>query len=88
MLLTWFNGGGRARPGWTMPGGGVEFDESIQDAVAREVFEETGYTVDVVLATETGLATPQEKPGAPVAERERGVSGVLLSPRERLGTRG
>lgn len=47
ILLTWFNGGGRAEPGWTMPGGGVEFDESINDAVAREVFEETGYTVDV-----------------------------------------
>lgn len=47
MLLTWFNGGGRAEPGWTMPGGGVEFDESIKDAVAREVFEETGYAVDV-----------------------------------------
>jgi 8-oxo-dGTP diphosphatase len=30
-----------------MPGGGVEFGESIRDAVAREVFEETGYTVDV-----------------------------------------
>jgi 8-oxo-dGTP diphosphatase len=30
-----------------MPGGGVEFYESIRDAVAREVFEETGYTVDV-----------------------------------------
>ena len=47
ILLTWFNGGGRTEPGWTMPGGGVEFDESIEDAVAREVFEETGYTVDV-----------------------------------------
>ncbi|MEJ7774854.1 MAG: NUDIX hydrolase [Nocardioidaceae bacterium] len=28
-------------------GGRVEFDESIRDAVAREVFEETGYLVDV-----------------------------------------
>ncbi len=42
ILLTWFNG---TTPCWTMPGGGVEFDESIQDAVAREVFEETGYLV-------------------------------------------
>lgn len=30
-----------------MPGGGVDFDESIADAVVREVFEETGYRVDV-----------------------------------------
>jgi 8-oxo-dGTP diphosphatase len=47
ILLTWFNGSARAEPCWTMPGGGVEFDESIGDAVAREVFEETGYRVDV-----------------------------------------
>lgn len=30
-----------------MPGGGVEFDESLQQAVVREVLEETGYTVEV-----------------------------------------
>jgi len=47
ILLTWFNGDGRAGPGWTMPGGGVDFDESLSDAVAREVFEETGYRVSV-----------------------------------------
>ena len=47
ILLTWFNGDTRAEPCWTMPGGGVEFDESIRDAVVREVLEETGYTVDV-----------------------------------------
>ncbi len=47
ILLTWFNGNARATRCWTMPGGGVEFDESIRDAVAREVFEETGYLVDV-----------------------------------------
>ncbi len=47
ILLTWFNGNARAEPCWTMPGGGVEFDESLRDAVAREVFEETGYRVDV-----------------------------------------
>lgn len=47
ILLTWFNGGSHAEPGWTMPGGGVDFDESIEAAVAREVFEETGYRVKV-----------------------------------------
>lgn len=46
ILLTWFNG---SAPCWTLPGGGVEFDESIKDAVAREVLEETGYRVDVGL---------------------------------------
>ena len=47
VLLTWFVGGDNAAACWTMPGGGVEYDESLQDAVVREVFEETGYTVDV-----------------------------------------
>ena len=47
ILLTWWNGEGRAEGLWSMPGGGVEFDESVEEAVAREVFEETGYEVVV-----------------------------------------
>jgi len=47
ILLTWYNGKGRGKAGWTLPGGGVEFDESMEAAVVREVFEETGYHVTV-----------------------------------------
>ncbi len=44
MLLTWYNGeGATLTPKWTLPGGGVDFDESVTDAVVREIFEETGY---------------------------------------------
>ncbi|WP_313812751.1 NUDIX domain-containing protein [Glutamicibacter sp.] len=33
-------------PRWSLPGGGVELGEQIQDGVRREVCEETGYEVD------------------------------------------
>lgn len=32
---------------WTLPGGAVERDESLEEAVIREVNEETGYKVKV-----------------------------------------
>lgn len=32
---------------WALPGGGVEFDETVEDAVVREFMEETGYEVAV-----------------------------------------
>lgn len=48
ILLTWFNGGADGgRPAWSLPGGGVEFDEAVEDAVVREAYEETGYAVEV-----------------------------------------
>jgi 8-oxo-dGTP diphosphatase len=47
MLLTWYNGTGYDPACWSMPGGGVEFEESVQDALVREVLEETGYHVEV-----------------------------------------
>jgi 8-oxo-dGTP diphosphatase len=31
---------------WTMPGGKIEYGESFEDAAKREVFEETGITVN------------------------------------------
>src|SRR3989338_3374767 len=32
---------------WTIPGGTVEFGEKLEDAVKREVLEETGLSVEV-----------------------------------------
>ncbi|MCH8613892.1 NUDIX hydrolase [Arsenicicoccus dermatophilus] len=47
VLLTWFNGQGGRQPCWTLPGGGVELDESCEQAVVRECQEETGHTVEL-----------------------------------------
>ncbi|CAN5380907.1 hypothetical protein BH11ACT8_BH11ACT8_13360 [soil metagenome] len=47
ILLTWYNGEGRHEPGWSLPGGGVDYAETLEEAVVREVYEEAGYHVEV-----------------------------------------
>lgn len=56
ILLTWYNGA-NPHPLWTLPGDGVEFEESLEAAVVREVYEETGYHVVVGRPLFTRTAT-------------------------------
>lgn len=66
LLLTWYNGP-RPHPLWTLPGGGVEYEESLEAAVVREVKEETGYDIEVgsPLATSTGTTPHGPRPPRP-----------------------
>jgi ADP-ribose pyrophosphatase YjhB (NUDIX family) len=45
LLLTHWNENGRT--GWTLPGGGLEDYETTEQAVVREVREETGYDAEL-----------------------------------------
>lgn len=46
-------------PVWVLPGGGVEYDEKPEDAVIREVFEETG--IQTIVIRKIGEYTPLNK---------------------------
>lgn len=44
LLAHWRDG---RHSGWTLPGGGIDPGEAPEDAVVREVYEETGYHAEV-----------------------------------------
>jgi 8-oxo-dGTP diphosphatase len=48
---------------WTLPGGGVELQESVEDGAVREVREETGYDVELgrLLGVDTLLVPPERR---------------------------
>ncbi len=77
VLLAYWHGAAR----WTLPGGGVEFHESAEEAAVREVAEETGYAVELVrpLGVDT-LVVPAA--GRPIAtDRPLRMVGAIYEAR-------
>lgn len=66
ILLTWFRGDEFNPPCWSLPGGAIEFNESLRDAAIRETYEETGYHVSVqqmlVDSFQTAPAAAESRP--------------------------
>jgi 8-oxo-dGTP diphosphatase len=65
-----------SQPLWTLPGGGVDLLESLEDGAVREVHEETGY--DVALQRLLGVDTIVVPPEDRTVDRERWFRGIRV----------
>ncbi len=77
-------------PGWAIPGGFVDYGESLEDAAIREAKEETGLDVELIRQLHT-YSDPTRDPrqhtvstvfiaratGAPVADDDAAEAGVF-----------
>jgi len=65
---------------WNLPGGGMELGETVEEAVKREVLEETGLQVEVEQLV--GVYSKPQKQEVVLTFRCRKVGGVLTETEE------
>ncbi|UVI37526.1 NUDIX hydrolase [Brevibacterium spongiae] len=79
ILLSWFNGGrDRAHAIWTLPGGGIEFFETIEEGTIREIKEETGYDAQLLRPLTTHSFTDSRRNPAFGESTDRPFKGVRV----------
>lgn len=79
ILLSWFNGGREpAHALWTLPGGGIEFHESIEAGTIREIKEETGFDADLVRPLTTHTFTENRSNSSRRRSAPRPFKGVRV----------
>ena len=65
---------------WNLPGGGMELDETVEEAVKREVLEETGLKVEIEQLV--GVYSKPQKQEVVLTFRCHKVGGVLTATEE------
>jgi 8-oxo-dGTP diphosphatase len=81
VLLALWNDGAGGR--WTLPGGGVELAETVEEGCVREVLEETGYRVGLtgLLGIETDVIPAERRLGEHAGPRPMKAVRVLFRAR-------
>jgi 8-oxo-dGTP diphosphatase len=65
---------------WNLPGGGMELNETVEEAICREVREETG--LEVVVEYLVGVYSKPQKQEVVLTFRCRAIGGVLTTTEE------